>query len=44
VPDSPRFVHPAYVVYPRQADNGVLAQAVQGIRELADAEQVVLDH
>jgi DNA-binding transcriptional LysR family regulator len=42
VPDSPRFAHPAYVVYPRQAGNGILAQAVQGIRELADAEQAAL--
>jgi DNA-binding transcriptional LysR family regulator len=35
VPQSPRFNHPVYVVYPRESDNPVSAQAVQGLREHA---------
>lgn len=32
---SPEYVHPVYVVYPRESDNPVLASAVQGLREHA---------
>jgi len=35
VPDSPQHLQPVYVVYPRESDNPVLAQAVQGLREHA---------
>ncbi len=35
VQDSPEYSHPAYMVYPRDSDNPVLAQALQGLRELA---------
>lgn len=34
---SPEFIHPAYMVYPREPDNEVLEQAIQGLRELASA-------
>lgn len=36
VPNSPQYIHPAYMVYPRQSDNPVIDQAVAGLRELAD--------
>lgn len=39
VGDGPAFVHPAYVVFPRETDNEMLRQAVQGLRELGEAEQ-----
>lgn len=39
VAGSPRYVHPAYMVYPRESDNPVLSQAVAGMRELAGQEQ-----
>jgi len=29
------IVHPAYMVYPREAASTVLEQALQGLRELA---------
>jgi DNA-binding transcriptional LysR family regulator len=32
---SPEFAHPAYMVFPREADSEVLRQAVHGLRELA---------
>lgn len=35
VKGSPEYVHPAYMVYPRETDNSVLEQALQGLRELA---------
>ena len=35
VPDSPQYLHPVYVVYPRESDNAMLAMAVQGLREHA---------
>jgi len=35
VPDSPEYVHPAYMVYARASDNPVMEQAVRGLRELA---------
>jgi hypothetical protein len=35
VAGSPEYVHPAYMVYPRDTDNPFIAQAVMGLRELA---------
>ncbi|MFO7602657.1 MAG: LysR family transcriptional regulator [Gammaproteobacteria bacterium] len=35
---TPEYVHPAYMVYPRESDNPVLAQAVTGLRQLARQE------
>jgi DNA-binding transcriptional LysR family regulator len=35
VKGSPEYVHPAYMVYPRETDSTVLAKALQGLRELA---------
>jgi DNA-binding transcriptional LysR family regulator len=35
VKGSPEYVHPAYMVYPREAGGTVLEQALQGLRELA---------
>jgi len=40
VGNSPEFVHPAYMVFPREADNDVLPQAVEGLRALAGEEQI----
>ena len=39
VAGSPEYVLPAYVVFPRTADNPVLEQAPQGLRELAGLER-----
>ena len=39
VPDSPRLRLPAWMVYPRDSDNATLKQALEGLRELARAEQ-----
>ncbi|QKT04612.1 LysR family transcriptional regulator [Ectothiorhodospiraceae bacterium 2226] len=39
VADSPRFQLPAYMVYPRESDSAVLAQAVAGLRALAAIER-----
>jgi hypothetical protein len=39
VPHSPQFRLPAYMVYPRDSDNATLKQALDGLRELARAEQ-----
>jgi DNA-binding transcriptional LysR family regulator len=36
---APEFPHPAYMVFPREADSEVLQQAVEGLRELAHQEQ-----
>ena len=36
---APEFPHPAYMVFPREADSEVLQQAVHGLRELAQREQ-----
>jgi len=36
---SPRFRHPAYAVYPQESDNPVMAQAIDGLRELAGHER-----
>jgi len=38
VEDSPEFTHPAYMVFPRQVENSVVLQAVEGLRELATEE------
>jgi len=38
VPESPEYIHPAYMVYPRESDNPVLQQAVEGLKELAANE------
>jgi len=35
VEGSPEFVHPAYMVYPRETDSKVMEQALQGLREIA---------
>lgn len=35
VAKTPEYVHPAYMVYPRESDNPVLAQALQGLRKLS---------
>lgn len=35
---GPELVHPAYMVFPREADSDVLRQAVHGLRELARDE------
>lgn len=40
VTGSPRYVHPAYMIFPRESDNPVIEQAVSGLRELASREQV----
>ena len=41
VPDSPQFKLPAYMVFPRdsESDSATLKQALDGLRELAQAEQ-----
>ena len=40
VSGSPEYVHPAYMVYSRDSDNPVLAQAVEGLRGLAINERI----
>jgi DNA-binding transcriptional LysR family regulator len=35
VDNGPEFAHPAYMVFPREAESDVLRQAVEGLRELA---------
>lgn len=39
VPSAPEFIHPAYMVCARESDSEVQQQAVEGLRELALAEQ-----
>lgn len=39
VAGSPEYTHPAYMVFPRMSENPVLAQALDGLRELAAAER-----
>jgi DNA-binding transcriptional LysR family regulator len=39
VNQSPEYIHPAYMVYPRRSDSPVLDQALEGLRELAAAER-----
>ncbi len=41
VPGSPEYVHPAYMVFPRESDSPVLEQALAGLRELAAGERAV---
>ena len=38
VPTAPEFAHPAYMVFPREADSEVLTKSVEGLRELAQKE------
>lgn len=39
VTNSPQYIHPAYMVYPRDSDKPAIAQAVEGLRELAMKER-----
>ena len=39
VANSPRYLLPAYMVYPRESDNPVMQQAIAGLRELAGMEK-----
>ncbi len=39
IPDSPQFRLPAYMVFPRDSGSGTLKSALDGLRELARAEQ-----
>jgi len=39
VPLAPQFKLPAYMVFPRDSDNPTLKLALDGLRELARAEQ-----
>ncbi len=39
VAEAPEFVHPAYMVFPRESDSEELRQALEGLRELAREEQ-----
>jgi len=43
VPDAPQFKLPAWMVFPRDSDNATLKLALDGLRELARAEQAVAD-
>ena len=38
VAEAPEFRHPAYMVFPREAESEILRRAVEGLRELARAE------
>lgn len=38
VPKSPEFIHPAYMVYNRDADPTILQPALQGLRDQAEGE------
>ena len=38
VAGSPEYIHPAYVVYPRNTDNPVIEQALKLLRDLARSE------
>jgi DNA-binding transcriptional LysR family regulator len=39
VEKGPEIYHPAYMVFPREAESEVLRDAVQGLRELAQKER-----
>ena len=39
VAESPEYIHPAYMVYPRTSDNVVIGQALDGLRALAFLER-----
>ncbi|MBT9541378.1 LysR family transcriptional regulator [Thiobacillus sp.] len=43
LPDAPQFKLPAWMVYPRDSDNPTLKLALDGLRELARAEQTQSD-
>ena len=38
VKGSPEYIHPAYLVYPRDTESEVLEQALGGLRELAEKQ------
>jgi DNA-binding transcriptional LysR family regulator len=40
VKGGPELAHPAYMVFPREIESGVLREALHGLRELARQEQV----
>jgi len=42
VAGAPEYVHPAYMVYQRDSDKPVLAQAVEGLRKLAATERAAV--
>jgi DNA-binding transcriptional LysR family regulator len=42
VEEGPEFTHPAYMVFPRESDSEVLPQALEGLRELAHSEQMIV--
>jgi DNA-binding transcriptional LysR family regulator len=42
VSDGPEFRHPAYMVFPREADSDELRLALHGLRELAAEVQATL--
>jgi DNA-binding transcriptional LysR family regulator len=39
VPGSPEYIHPAYMVFPRESHSPELEQALSGLRELAEEER-----
>ncbi len=39
VAEAPEFRHPAYMVFPREADSEILQRAVEGLRQLARDER-----
>jgi hypothetical protein len=39
VAHAPEFVHPAYMVFPRESDSEELRQAVEGLREMGRNEE-----
>ena len=40
VADSPEYIHPAYMVYPRKTDNPVIDHALELLRELITSERL----
>jgi hypothetical protein len=36
---APEFLHPSYMVFPREADSEVMQQAIEGLLKLAHEEQ-----
>ena len=43
VVEGPEFTHPAYMVFPREADSEVLRLALHGLRELAADVQTAME-
>lgn len=39
VPGSPEFMHPAYMVFSRESENGFVLQALEGLRQMAAGER-----